>query len=348
MVARTLAHYQLLEKLGEGAMGEVYHAIDVRLGRAVAIKALKTAASGADKSRFLREARTVSRIDHPNVVTIFDVVEEDDSLYLVMQYVQGRTLRELMVERRPEVGEALRIAGDVAAGLKAAHAIGVVHRDIKPANVMVLPDGSSKILDFGVAHLAEADYTTLTASGTVVGTLHYMAPEQLAGKPVDPRADIYSLGVVLYEMLSGRVPFAGREAGPLVHDIVSREPVPLPRLVRGLPQGVAAVVSKAMAKRPEDRYAGADELGHDLELVTNGLSAAEHSTRTALTPATTGRASDSTRSPSSPFSSPPCSPFPTPSSACAAHRRRGSWSFLFTTRVPIPASIGFPVESWTA
>lgn len=275
MVARTILHYRLLEKLGEGAMGEVYLARDLTLGRTVAIKSLKAASAGSDsdRARFLREAKAVSQIDHPNVVTLFDVIEEEGTMHLVMQHVRGKSLREVIAERKLEIGEALRVGSDVAAGLRAAHAIGVVHRDIKPANVMVTPDGSCKVLDFGVAHLAGVDTTTLTGSGEIVGTLHYMAPEMVRGEPVDERVDIYSLGVVLFEILAGQVPFAGREQAALLHAIVERDPPLLSRFRTDLPADLEALVARALAKNPERRHATAGELLDELEAARRSLAA---------------------------------------------------------------------------
>ncbi len=283
MVPQVISHYRILGKFGEGAMGEVYRAEDLKLHRTVAIKALRVDRDGntASHTQALREAIAISQILHPNVVTLFEVIEEENMLYLVMECVQGKTLRSLLAERRPSLDEALHIACEVASGLGAVHAAGEVHRDIKPENIMVTPEGTCKILDFGIAHLARG--VTITQDGAIVGTLHYMSPEQVQGLPVDARADIYSLGVVLYELLAGQVPFADHEGREILADIMRREPVPLSRLSASVPPDLERIVAQAMAKERDRRYGAAADLKHDLALVRNRLNAAGRmTTRTPL------------------------------------------------------------------
>src|SRR5207253_1524188 len=210
---RSFGPYQIKSSLGSGGMGEVFLAEDPRLRRNVAIKILPATLSNDSgrRARFLNEARTVSALRHQHIVTIFDVGNQNGIDYLVMEYVEGRTLRETMSGRTINERTALGIASEIASGLAAAHTTGVVHRDIKPENIMVAPDGSVKILDYGVAKLTEHEVHTnvetdvhLTKPGGVVGTIAYMSPEQIEGKSVDHRSDIFSLGIVIYEMLTGR------------------------------------------------------------------------------------------------------------------------------------------------
>ena len=276
MVPQVIKHYRILDKFGAGGMGEVYRAEDLKLHRTVAIKAVRIDRTGNTTSRTeaLREAIAVSQIVHPNVVTLFEVIEEEDVLYLVMECVQGRTLRSILTEKRPSLDEALHIGCEVAAGLKAVHAAGEVHRDIKPENIMVTPEGTCKILDFGIAHLTLG--TTITRDGMVAGTPHYMAPEQVQGGAVDARADIYSLGVVLYEILSGRLPFPDREWPALLGSILRGEPVPLTQQSAGVPPDLERIVATAMARDRDRRYAGAGDLKQDLELVRKRLADAGH------------------------------------------------------------------------
>jgi tetratricopeptide (TPR) repeat protein/tRNA A-37 threonylcarbamoyl transferase component Bud32 len=271
VTGRKVSHYRLNERIGHGAFGTVYKAEDLTLGRTVAIKAIKAPDQDPriTKERFLREAQAISQIDHPNVVTLFEVFQEGATNYLVMQYVKGGSLREVLGQGPVGVERALRVASDIAAGLEAAHAIGVIHRDVKPENVIVEPSGRAKVVDFGVARLV--DRSTLTKRGRIVGTLPYMAPEQVKGHAVDARIDVYALGVVLYEMLGGRRPFESGEEAALFYQIVNVDPEPLGARVHGLPRGIEAIVSKALEKNPERRYATAAEMRHDIEIVLERL-----------------------------------------------------------------------------
>src|SRR5882762_4027216 len=221
LVGRTLDNYHVLSLLGVGGMGEVYLARDTKLGREVAIKVLPAGfASGNDRLRFEREARAASALNHPNILTIYEIKEADEQLFIVAEFVDGETLRRRMKKGRLKLGEVLDVAIQVANALSAAHAAGIVHRDIKPENVMLRRDALVKVLDFGLAKLADLETTNAgpeevtlqrlnTEPGLVLGTHAYMSPEQARGLPVDPRTDIWSLGVVLYEMVGGRVPFVG-------------------------------------------------------------------------------------------------------------------------------------------
>src|SRR5207253_495056 len=221
MITESIAHYRIIKKLGAGGMGEVYLALDTKLDRKVAIKVLQPESLGEEKlqKRLLREAQAAAKLDHPNICAVYDVNEADSLTFIVMQYIEGETLAEKM-ERQPlELSTALAIAEQAAEGLSEAHAHGIVHRDLKPQNIMITQRGQLKILDFGLfkqMHSSDSvDPEAPTASllsmpGHVVGTMPYMSPEQVQGEPIDARSDIFSLGVILYEMLAGKHPFKGK------------------------------------------------------------------------------------------------------------------------------------------
>ena len=276
---RSFGPYQIKSSLGSGGMGEVFLAEDPRLRRKVAIKILRAAHAGDSgrRARFMNEARAASALRHPNIVTIFDVGSESGIDYLVMEYVEGRTLRDAMAGRGMNVRRALDIAAHIAAGLAAAHNTGIVHRDIKPENIMVGADGSVKILDYGLAKLTQdssrealSDSSTamahLTTPGTLVGTVAYMSPEQIEGKPVDQRSDMFSLGIVLCEMLIGRNPFAGRSTTETLHKILNAPP----QLdhIAALPPRVVDILARALARDPAERYQHAGDMQLDLRRAT--------------------------------------------------------------------------------
>ncbi len=259
---RQISHYRVLRPLGRGGMGVVYLAEDVELGREVAIKFLHhwRAARPADEVRFRREAQAAAALDHPNIGTVYEVGEHEGVRFLAMAFYQGTTLAQLLAgqpDRRLPVATAASIAGQLASALAAAHAAGIVHRDLKPENIMVLPDGRVKLLDFGLARRLDAQ--ALTEEGTAVGTAAYMAPEQLQGQRTGTAADLWALGVVLYEMLAGRKPFGGERAG-MVHSILYEEPPPLREARPDAPPVLEAVVSHCLVKKPGDRWPAADVL----------------------------------------------------------------------------------------
>lgn len=271
MIGQRLEHYQITERIGEGGMGTVYKAEDLTLKRTVAIKAIKPTHQDPHVAtkRFLREAQAISQIDHTNVITVLEVIQKGGINFLVMQFVKGDSLREILKRESVEPAEACRIAGEVAAGLEAAHEVGVIHRDIKPENVIIEPSGRAKVLDFGVARLI--DRSTLTRKGRIVGTLPYMAPEQIKGGKVDSRTDTYSLGVVLFEMLTGSVPFESKEEAALFYQILNVDPPQLMALVPGLPDGLEDIIVKALAKDPDNRYQSAAQMRHDLDVVISRM-----------------------------------------------------------------------------
>jgi len=263
MIGQTISHYRILEKLGAGGMGVVYKAEDTTLQRTVALKFLPPELTrDADaKQRFLHEARAAARLDHPNICAVYEVGESDGQLFLAMACYDGMTLREKLKAGPLPWAEAAALALQAAAGLAHAHGKGIVHRDIKPANLFLTTDGTVKILDFGLAKLAGA--SALTQTGTTVGTAHYMSPEQARGEAVDARSDLWSLGVVLYELMAGRPPFRGEYAQAVIYGILNEAPPPLAELAPGAPAALRGVVAKCLAKDPAARPAGVAAVAGD-------------------------------------------------------------------------------------
>jgi serine/threonine-protein kinase len=262
---RELGHYRLVREIGSGGMGVVYEAEDIHLRRRVAIKFLSPEYSrdSTAKERFLREARTASALDDPNICTVHDVGESDGRLYIVMAYYEGETLKERLARGPLPMVEARQVAVQVARALARAHEAGIVHRDIKPANVMLTRRGEVKVLDFGIAKM-RGD-TTLTRAGSSPGTPAYMSPEQARGEPVDGRTDLWALGALLYEMLAGRRPFPGEDEQAVLYAILTCEPEPLHRMRPEVPMALARMVARTLAKQPGERYQSAAELLSDLE-----------------------------------------------------------------------------------
>lgn len=267
-----IAHYTLIEKLGEGGMGSVFKAWDHKLDRLVALKFLspRLYADSEMKSRFLQEAKTTSALDHPNICTVYGLEElEEGRTFIVMAFYAGETVRQ-KIERGPlPPGEAMGLAAQVGNGLAKAHSAGVVHRDLKPANVILTPDGLAKILDFGIAKLGEGP--GITRPGTTVGTVAYMSPEQALGRQVDQRTDIWSLGVLLYEMLTARQPFTGENDLAILYAIVHEDPQPVNVTQSPWPPGLDSVLWKALAKDVGQRYSNVTEMTDDLDRVIRGL-----------------------------------------------------------------------------
>jgi eukaryotic-like serine/threonine-protein kinase len=257
--------YRVERELGRGGMATVYLAHDDDLGRPVAVKVLAAHLTGEPGfyERFVREARMAARLSHPNVVQVFDAGEEDGRPYIVMEYVPGHTVSdELKTHDRLEPARVVDLALQACGGLEAAHASGLVHRDVKPQNLLLRPDGTVKITDFGIARAAEA--TNLTVVGSVLGTAAYLSPEQSAGEPVTAAADIYSLGVVLYELLTGRKPYTFKSLEELVVKQRERPIPPLREIEPDIPEELEAVIMRCLARNPEYRPASAAELARDL------------------------------------------------------------------------------------
>ena len=271
LVGQTVSHYTILSKLGLGGMGVVYKAEDTRLKRTVALKFLppELTQDQAARERFFHEAQAASALEHTNICSVHELGEHDGRAFLVMGFYEGETLKQ-KIDRGPMPIEAvLNIAMHTARGLSRAHEAGIVHRDIKPANLIVTPRGEVKILDFGLAKIAGR--TMLTRSGSTFGTAAYMSPEQAQGESVDHRTDIWSLGVVLYEMIAGRRPFTSDYEQALIYQIINTEPEPLSKLRPEPPAGLAQIVGHAMAKQPGERYQTVDLLLEDLTAVSEGL-----------------------------------------------------------------------------
>jgi eukaryotic-like serine/threonine-protein kinase len=264
---QRIGRYKILGELGRGAMGIVYRAEDPNLDRVVALKTiiLEEDTGKEYTKRFFLEAKAAGKLNHPNIVTVYDFGEEDGVAYLAMELVEGTDLRERLKDAKGEglpAVDAVDVAQQVAEGLGYAHERGIVHRDIKPGNIMLQPRGQAKIMDFGLARMRVADHKTST--GMVLGTPKYMSPEQVAGQPVDQRSDIFSLGIVLHEMLTGARLFAGEDAPQIMHNVVHVEHEPPTRLKPGLPAMLDFVVARALKKDPALRYQDAFELSADL------------------------------------------------------------------------------------
>jgi serine/threonine protein kinase len=261
-----LGRYRILGELGRGAMGVVYSGEDESLGRKVAIKTvLMTFASEEQEgylARFRQEARAMGALNHPAIVSVYDYGDQGDMAYMAMELLEGRELRDVMKQSRPALALAVDIAAQVAEGLAYAHERGIVHRDIKPGNIMVLDGGRVKIMDFGIARVRASDVKTQT--GLMLGSPKYMSPEQIMGQPADHRSDVFSLGVVLYEMLAGAPPFAGADIPQLMYQVCNAQPPPPSHLNPAVPEVIDLIASRALAKDLGARYQDAAALAADL------------------------------------------------------------------------------------
>ena len=289
MIGQTLKHYKIDELLGMGGMGVVYRAYDTRLHRPVALKLLKPEliADPNRKSRFLVEAQSAAAVTHPAIAQVYDVDEAGGSMFIAMEFVEGRTVGQLIVEGELDLLMSVDIAHQVAEGLARAHEAKIIHRDIKSDNIMVTRDGHAKLLDFGLAKLLAPDLTetslgmevsrTLTReqvhtiAGTVMGTTNYMSPEQARGRALDQRSDLFSLGVVLYEMVTGELPFKRETPLDTMHAIVFEEARPVTMLRRNVPPQLHLIISRCLRKRPEDRYPDARGLADDLKRLKQNI-----------------------------------------------------------------------------
>ncbi|HKD94447.1 MAG TPA: Stk1 family PASTA domain-containing Ser/Thr kinase [Gaiellaceae bacterium] len=273
--------YRIQRKLGAGGMADVYLAEDQELGRRVAIKILNSRHGNDDQfiERFRREAKNAAALNHPNIVSIYDRGEAEDTYYIAMEFLDGRTLKELIVSRgAAPINVAIEYARQILSALRFAHRHGIVHRDIKPHNVLVDGEGRVKVTDFGIAR---AGTSQMTETGSIVGTAQYLSPEQAKGGEVDPRSDLYSLGVVLYELLTGKTPFDGETPVEIAMKHLSTTPKPPSSLRPDVPRELDMVVMRALAKNPDDRYQSADEMEADLERVARGARVAAATVDTA-------------------------------------------------------------------
>ena len=268
MIGKTISHYKILAELGRGGMGVVYKAEDTKLKRTVALKFLPPALTGDPdaKERFVHEARAASILDHPNICTIHEINEtEDGQVYIAMACYEGETLKEKTARGPLKLEEALDIASHIAQGLAKAHNQGIVHRDIKPANIFLTADGQVKIMDFGLAK--SRGQTRLTKTDTTLGTFAYMSPEQARGEDVDPRTDLWSLGVVLHEMIAGRLPFKGDYEQAVIYSILNEDPEPLTAVRTGVPMELERIVGRCLQKNPALRYQTAADFAADLRVL---------------------------------------------------------------------------------
>jgi serine/threonine protein kinase len=271
LTGRTVLHYRILEKMGEGGMGAVYRAEDQRLRRPVALKFLSQTilCDRTSRTRFVREAQAAGALDHPNICTVYGLEEADGFCFIVMAFVEGPTLGQKMMQGM-SLAEALDCAISIADGLACAHGHGVVHRDVKAANILISPQGAPKITDFGLAFLENR--SRLTSPGTVMGTITAMAPEQLLAEDADRRTDIWAFGVLLYEMLTGRKPFDGPNAQETMQAILHKTPPPPHTLNPRLPRELGWIFEKTLAKARSERYQHIDELATDLRAIRRRLT----------------------------------------------------------------------------
>src|SRR6266498_455074 len=274
LVGQTIGHYKISKPIGTGGMGEVYLATDIVAGRKAALKLLPLRFTGdAERlNRFQQEAHAVVGLNHPNILTAYEIGEDHSIHYIASELIEGETLRERLKCGPMQLSEAVDVAIQVASALAAAHQAGIVHRDIKPENIMLRPDAYVKVLEFGIAKLAESAFAEATADeaesvtlagtnlGSILGTVRYMSPEQARGAPVDKRTDIWSLGVILYEMVTGHPPFTGETPGEAMSSILEMEPPPLTSYVAHTPAELQQIISKTLRKDRKERYQSAHEL----------------------------------------------------------------------------------------
>lgn len=278
-----LGRYEILQEIGRGSMGVVYKAHDPNLDLVVALKVLREdrLADEAVARRFLAEAKALGRLEHPNTVRVYNVDREGGTVYIAMEFVEGESLSARMKRGRLAPGEIAQLGAAVAEALDDAHAKGIVHRDVKPGNLLLRPDGRVKITDFGIAHIEDLSQEDGTQAGEILGTPGYMSPEQVAGRPVDGRSDLFSLGIILYELATGAKPFAADTMAAVFYAIAHKDPEPPAVANPALPKALEQVILKCLAKRPEDRFATAGALAAALTACVAGPELAEAVGQTA-------------------------------------------------------------------
>ena len=287
MIGETISHYKIIEKLGEGGMGIVFKAEDTKLHRPVALKFLPSSLTSDSeaKERFIKEARAASALDHPNICTIHEINEtEDEQMFISMACYEGMTLTDKIAKEQISIDEVIDIATQTVSGLTKAHQRGIIHRDIKPANLVVTEDGHVKILDFGIAKLIGESKST--QENLQIGTIAHVSPEQIKGENFDHRTDIWSLGVVMYEMLTARLPFEGEYDQAIIYSILNEEPTPIKEIRNDVPGELNEIVIKCLRKKDDDRYQSADEL---LKALINCMESQRNSGRTVGEPESSER-----------------------------------------------------------
>ena len=281
-----LGRYEIVAELGKGAMGVVYRANDPMLNRMVAIKTINTEEAGHEgmaeyEARFYTEAKAAGGLNHPNIIIIYDIGKSGHLVYMAMEYIQGKELREMLADGKPlPVAQAVDIAAQVAEGLAYAHQHQVVHRDIKPANIMITPEGRAKIADFGIARMRSSE--TRTQTGVILGSPKYISPEQVVGKRADHRSDIFSLGVILYECITGATPFNGEGLSALMYQITNHDPSPPSSTNSQVPVMLDYIIAKILAKAPEARYQSAADFANDLRECKAQIETGQPGTGTGL------------------------------------------------------------------
>ncbi|MCH8021158.1 serine/threonine protein kinase, partial [candidate division KSB1 bacterium] len=273
MIGKTVSHYKVVDYLGGGGMGVVYKAEDIKLKRTVALKflPLEFTRNPEAKARFMKEAQAASALDHPRIGTIYEVNETDDGhMYIAMAFYEGETLKDVLERGTIPLKRVIELVLQVANGLASAHEKEITHRDIKPANIMITEDGFVKIVDFGLAKLG--DSTKITKSGMAMGTPAYMSPEQVKGTQVDHRSDIWSLGIILYELLTGQLPFRGDNEMSMLYNIVNEEPIPASQYNPEIPSQIEKIIQHSIVKNTSERYASINEFIEDLKQVPSSGS----------------------------------------------------------------------------
>lgn len=277
--------YEIVEELGRGSMGVVYKAYDPNIDRIIALKVLRPdrVTSKAFVERFLKEAKAIGRLSHPNIVAVYDVGQDHGTIYIAMEFLEGTPLNDLIAKGEMEIKEVIRIALQVAKALDYAHKKGIVHRDIKPSNIIITPEGEVKLTDFGIAHIDDPSMPHQTQAGEILGTPAYMSPEQVLGRSIEGSADIFSLGIVIYEMVTGTRPFKGPNLAAIFNAITQIEPEPPDKIRKDCPQALSRIIMKCLEKEPARRFQTAGELVAELQkLLTPPGREAERPSRRGL------------------------------------------------------------------